>query len=93
MVMEKFEKVSNPVTQKAPEKKTPKSEEASSVTVARANRRQTRRHTAHVPGPRQQPKLGVVVPAAEEETEGVASAEPEAFDEGGDNIAFDSVDR
>lgn len=71
-----------------------KSEEASvAFTPARANRRETRRHQAHVPGPRRKPTLDPAVTQwrAEEKTEGGAPATPEVFDEGAVTISSGAV--
>ena len=57
--------------------KAAKFEEASVASGSRANRRATRRHTAHVPGPRQKPKLDPrSAVAVEDRTGGEAPAEP-----------------
>lgn len=68
-----------------PAEDTAESEEAPAVeTPVRANRRETRRQTAHVPGPRQKPNLDPAVTQwdAEAETGGEAPAEPEVSNEG-----------
>lgn len=58
-------------------------EAATGAESFRANRRLTRRQTAHVPGPRRKPKFAATVPpVAEEEAVAEASAEAEASDEG-----------
>jgi hypothetical protein len=79
-----YEKIANPTTKKAKSKKAKSEETPSSVKVVRANRRQTRRHTAHVPGPRRKPTFsaGVYRPDAKEEAVAEAPAEAEASDEG-----------
>lgn len=81
--MSDYEGVVNPVTQKAPEV-APKSEEASGVEPVRANRRETRKQTAHVPGPRRKPTLDPATSqqVAEEESVAEAPAEAEDSDEG-----------
>lgn len=57
------------------------SEEAPVAAGLRANRRLTRRHTAHVPGPRRKPKFKATT-VAEEKPVAEAPAEAEGFDEG-----------
>lgn len=82
-----------PAVRKKPEKKAKKAEEPSKPVVARANRRLTRRHEAHVPGPRRKPTLEPAAsnwkaPAgAKEESGAAASAEAKDSDEG--DCAFD----
>jgi len=78
------EGVQSVATVKKPSKKKVKSEEASPSNVVRANRRQTRRHMAHVPGPRRKPTLDPATSSrvAEEESGAEASAEAEDSDEG-----------
>jgi hypothetical protein len=79
-----YEKVGSIATKKSKSKSTKKSEEASGVNVVRANRRQTHKQTAHVPGPRRKPTLDPTVSQwnAEEETVAEAPAEAKVSDEG-----------
>lgn len=81
-----YEKVASVATKKSSKKKSTakKSEEASGAQAVRANRRLTRRQTAHVPGPRRKPTLDPATSqqVAEEETVAEAPAEAEVSDEG-----------
>lgn len=92
--------VNGPVTVPADVVEKPEEVPSATVTLARANRRETRRQ-AHVPGPRRKPTFvpGVSAPA-KEETVGGAPAKPQVSDEGvgrssryEDPITFGSVDR